>query len=152
MKRQTCHICLDEFNRFHLNKEKKCCSAFICKECWIELNNNDIRCAICRTEFIDPEDPEDPDDSDDEIDPEIDNSWIITVNVSRIIDLMIRFICWGSFLYLIGMIFMHKIFKKNNIDIFSIEATIYSVLFGILYILSFCVICICYMKIFTIFN
>ena len=54
MKKEICHICLEE-QIFNINKTlKKCCptKAYICNECWLELIDNEInKCPICKKEI-----------------------------------------------------------------------------------------------------
>ena len=49
---KRCHICLEDMVSF--SSKKKCCKAFICDTCLSQCVDNDIvRCPVCRTEFED---------------------------------------------------------------------------------------------------
>ena len=50
----TCHICLEEIEYIETDLLKVCCPAFICNDCWneIQLNNLINYCPICNSELL----------------------------------------------------------------------------------------------------
>ena len=54
MEVNICHICLDYLNYLPESLIKKCCNAFICNSCWINLceNSNISECPICKRIII----------------------------------------------------------------------------------------------------
>ena len=45
-----CHICLEDIEYTPINIIKKCCDAFICNTCWLDVRRNPgiLECPICR--------------------------------------------------------------------------------------------------------
>ena len=51
---KTCHICLEEKTQLLQEHIKRCCDAFICNTCWIELvTTTEIpQCPICKRSIV----------------------------------------------------------------------------------------------------
>ena len=107
---KICHICLEEKTQLLQEDIKRCCNAFICNSCWIELvTTTEIpQCPICKRSIVRINRIE----SENNV---IERSF--WDNYEKCIFRMLKYLSWILIGYLI-VVFILLVSHYNNIDLF----------------------------------
>ena len=107
---KTCHICLEEKTQLLEDNIKRCCDAFICNVCWIEIVSTTeiLHCPICKKIII----------RVNRIESETNgNERSFWDNYENCIFRILKYLSWTLIGYIIVVIIL-LVSHYNNIDLF----------------------------------